>query len=110
MAACNRCSKVGPRGGNWGADAPWLAHLVTTFVWSVLRWAWTFPMLVLGPNSLLEWAIACFFGIEFALCFLDRAFWYAFVYFLFDSECVSYKTCLVKAYVSKVFLFLLFWT
>ena len=97
------------------ALAPWWAHLTTVFVWPVPGWAWAPSTSVLGPDSSLEWAFAWFFVVEFALRFLDCTF--CFVFHLYSNVCpakhISSNTSgtisILKAYVSKVCLFLLFW-
>ena len=116
MAACNHWRRVGQRGGGGGAAAPCWAFLTTTFARSVPGWAWTPSTVVFYLGKLCRWASFSFFGIESTLRFRVCAFCY--VFHLYSNICpakhvfsnTSGTRSIVKAYVSKVCLFLLFWT
>ena len=94
---------------------PWWARPMIAFVWSILGWAWAPSTSVLGPDSSLEWAFAWFFDVGSALRFLDCAFlpYFPCILCLWLAKHLVSNTCgnmsIVKAYVSKVCLFLLFW-
>ena len=125
MPPCNRRRKLGPGCAAWGAAAPWLARLATAFARWAGGWAQAPPTPVFCPGKLCRWASLCisfahfFITLSalriFALRFLNCAF--CLVFHLYSNICptkhdssnTSGTMSIVKAYVLKFCLFLLFW-
>jgi hypothetical protein len=107
----------GPDWRRWGCGhtqgvlTTWWACLVTAFAWSVPGWAWTLPLVVLGPD--------CCMKVGFSISLVAHfCFMLCLVFHLYLNVCsakhvfsnTSGTMSLVKEYVSKDCLFLLFWT
>jgi hypothetical protein len=107
---CWRCGRTP------GATVPRLTQLATALLRWVASWAWVMSLVVFCLGWMFGWAFACLLGVESTLRFPVCVFWYVFCLYLNMSPVkqvfsnTSGTRSIVKAYLLKVCLFLLFWT